>query len=100
MTKADELIRRAKSWDVFATGQRARTFEQARTWLRTLGRRTAREWFAYCDGKMPDRPPRPSDIPKDVYRSYEKKGWQEITTASALCKISAALSGLGNFMDY
>jgi superfamily II DNA or RNA helicase len=55
-----------------------RPFEQARTWARTLGLRTAREWFAYCDGKMPDKPPRPSDIPKDVYRSYEKKGWQGI----------------------
>jgi hypothetical protein len=53
-------------------------FEQARTWARTLGLRTAREWFAYCDGKMPDKPPRPSDIPKDVYGAYAKKGWQGI----------------------
>jgi hypothetical protein len=57
---------------------RWRPFEQARTWARTLGLRTAREWFAYCDGKMPDKPPRPSDIPKDIYGAYEKKGWQGI----------------------
>ena len=57
---------------------RWRPFEQARTWARTLGLRTAREWFEYCDGKMPDKPLRPSDIPKDVYGAYEKKGWQGI----------------------
>lgn len=55
-----------------------RTFLEAREWARELGLRTAREWFAYCDGKMPDKPPRPSDIPKDVYGAYEKKGWQGI----------------------
>jgi superfamily II DNA or RNA helicase len=54
------------------------SFEEARAFARTLGLRTAREWFAYCDGKMPDKPSRPSDIPKDVYGAYEKKGWQGI----------------------
>lgn len=51
-------------------------FEAARAWARTLGLRTAREWFVYCEGKMPDKPPRPSDIPKDVYTVYDKKGWK------------------------
>ena len=55
---------------------RWRPFEEARAWARTLGLRTAREWFVYCEGKMPDKPPRPSDIPKDLYTVYEKKGWQ------------------------
>ena len=55
-----------------------RPFEPARAWARTLGLRTAREWFRFCDNKIPEKGLRPHDIPKDVYRVYEGKGWKGI----------------------
>ena len=57
---------------------RWRPFEPARAWARTLGLRTAREWFRFCDNKIPEKGLRPHDIPKDVYRVYEGKGWKGI----------------------
>ena len=55
---------------------RWRAFGSARVWARTLGLRSAREWFSFCDNKMPEKGTRPPDIPKDVYRTYEGKGWK------------------------
>lgn len=55
---------------------RWRPFEPARAWARTLGLRSAREWFRFCDNKIPEKGLRPYDIPKDVYRVYEGNGWK------------------------
>ena len=57
---------------------RWRQFEPARAWARTLGLRSAREWFRFCDNKIPEKGLRPYDIPKDVYRVYDGKGWKGI----------------------
>ncbi|MBZ5677207.1 MAG: DEAD/DEAH box helicase family protein [Acidobacteriia bacterium] len=55
-----------------------RLFRLARRFVRTLGLNSHREWLAYCKGEMPDRPPRPEDIPSlpsSTYRSAGWKGW-------------------------
>jgi hypothetical protein len=50
-------------------------FIKARAFVHTLGLKTQKKWFAYCKGKMPDRKPKPSNIPKDPYNAYKDKGW-------------------------
>jgi superfamily II DNA or RNA helicase len=52
-----------------------RPFEEARDFARSLKLLSGREWSLYCDGKLPDRKPKPADIPSAPWSTYSGKGW-------------------------
>jgi hypothetical protein len=51
---------------------KARDFEEARKFARTLGLRSGSEWQAWSAGRRPDLPPRPHDIPAKPFVRYEE----------------------------
>ncbi|MFT6746337.1 MAG: hypothetical protein ACJAZ2_000676, partial [Glaciecola sp.] len=53
-----------------------RSFKDARVFVRSLGLVTSQEWVAYCQGEMTNLPEKPMDIPANVVKQYEKKGWK------------------------
>ncbi len=52
-------------------------FEEARAFVRNLGLRRQRDWYAYAKGKMPQVGARPLDIPWNPQRTYKDKGWND-----------------------
>lgn len=50
-------------------------YEKAREFAHQLNLRTSPEWKDYCDGKRPDLPPRPLEVPYSPFKSYRGKGW-------------------------
>jgi superfamily II DNA or RNA helicase len=55
-----------------------RPFEEARTFVRTLGLKTQADWAAYCRGERPDRPQKPEDVPANPVHVYRNKGWTSL----------------------
>jgi len=53
-----------------------RSFKEARLFVRSLGLITSQEWVAYCQGELENLPEKPIDIPANVVKQYEKKGWK------------------------
>lgn len=47
-----------------------KSFEEARSFVHSLGLKGQIEWREYCKGNMPHLPPRPQDIPTDPARIY------------------------------
>ncbi|MGO9112954.1 MAG: integrase repeat-containing protein [Thermoguttaceae bacterium] len=59
-----------------ATHQREyRPFDEAREFVRCLGLKNQKEWAKYISGQMPDRDPRPPDIPTSPHLTYRNEGW-------------------------
>jgi hypothetical protein len=54
-----------------------RPFEEARAFVRNLGLRRQRDWYAYAKSKMPQVGTRPPDIPWNPQRTYKDKGWND-----------------------
>lgn len=52
-----------------------RLFEEARAWVQKLNLSGQREWYKYCVGRLPDKPPRPPDIPTTPSVAYKNNGW-------------------------
>lgn len=52
-----------------------RPFEEAREFVRSLGLRNAREWFAYRRGDLPEKGVMPADIPTAPNLVYSGEGW-------------------------
>lgn len=50
-------------------------FSEAKKFVRTLGLTSSVEWVSYCKGELTHLPPKPSNIPANVVRKYEGKGW-------------------------
>jgi hypothetical protein len=50
-------------------------FEEAKKFIQGLGLKSNREWRDYCNGKMPQKPKKPADIPYKLERYYLEKGW-------------------------
>ena len=50
----------------------ARTFKDARVFVRGLGLKNRKEWRAYC--RSANKPP---DIILNAERKYENKGWKD-----------------------
>ena len=62
---------------MIATGRRKyRPIKKARDFVRALELKSDAEWKRYCKGELPDKPPRPDDIPACPDRTYRGKGWQ------------------------
>lgn len=53
-----------------------RKFSDAKKFVRELGLTSSVEWVAYCKGQFEHLPPKPIDIPANVVRKYENKGWK------------------------
>ena len=53
-----------------------RPFKDARVFVRSLGLVTSMEWLDFCKGTIPNLPPKPYDIPTNVVKQYENKGWK------------------------
>jgi hypothetical protein len=56
---------------------RFQDFESARAFVHSLQLESSTQWQAYLDGKRPEKPDRPKDIPRsprNVYRA-QWKGW-------------------------
>lgn len=53
-----------------------RKFSEARAFARKLGLTSSVEWVAYCKGEFSHLPEKPLDIPANVVRKYENKGWK------------------------
>ena len=47
-----------------------RPFEEAREFVRSLELPGQREWVQYCQGKIPEKSPRPNDIPTNPNGIY------------------------------
>ncbi len=56
--------------------RRYRPFAAARDFVRSLGLRSSTEWQPYCQGKLPDLPPLPADIPSNPQVVYANDGWE------------------------
>lgn len=54
---------------------RMRSFEDARSFARSLGLSGQRAWREYVNGKNPDLPPRPADVPSMPNVTYKGDGW-------------------------
>jgi len=52
-----------------------RPFEEAREFAGSLNLRSRQEWREFCARKLPDRPPRPCDIPATPEQTYRDHGW-------------------------
>ncbi len=50
-------------------------FDEARTFVHKLQLKNSTEWYAYCNHKFPEKPPKPSTISKRPEITYRKKGW-------------------------
>lgn len=55
-----------------------RPFDEARDFARSLGLSGQAEWFAFCQGKLPEKGTLPSDIPSYPSETYAAKGWAGI----------------------
>lgn len=53
-----------------------RKFSEAKKFVRQLGLTSSVEWVAYCKGEFDHLSSKPSDIPANVVRKYEGKGWK------------------------
>jgi hypothetical protein len=53
-----------------------RPFEEARTFVHSLGLRGINDWRLYCSDKLPDKGSKPADIHADPYKVYKDKGWK------------------------
>ncbi|MDB2613620.1 DEAD/DEAH box helicase family protein [Chlamydiales bacterium] len=52
-----------------------RSYMEARDYTHKLGLKSYKDWRAYCDGKYPDKPLKPEDIPAKPDGTYKGKGW-------------------------
>lgn len=51
--------------------KRWRDFEEAREYVRGLGLKSQKEWWAYCQSGE-----KPTDLPAKPHRTYKEKGWR------------------------
>lgn len=52
-----------------------RSFDEARSFARSLGLKNWKEWRNFCKGNMPERGFLPRDIPANPQQTYSQKGW-------------------------
>lgn len=50
-------------------------FKEARKLARSLGLKSAREWFQYLKGEIKDKSVKPEGIPTNPHQVYKNKGW-------------------------
>lgn len=53
-----------------------RPFNEALSFVHTLGLKTQGEWKEYCQGKLPEKGFKPDDIPANPNITYKKNGWE------------------------
>ncbi|MEO8614649.1 MAG: hypothetical protein ABI600_05865, partial [Luteolibacter sp.] len=55
-----------------------RSFEEARTFARSLGLKSGTEWTKFCKGNLPEIGKLPDDIPTIPRKTYANKGWKSM----------------------
>ena len=55
-----------------------RSFEDGRTFVRSLGLKSFAEWQQYCGGELVGFEPKPADIPAHPDRRYRNDGWVSV----------------------
>ncbi|NQX01737.1 DEAD/DEAH box helicase family protein [bacterium] len=55
-----------------------RTFEEARSFVQSLGLKSRDEWKAYCKGQLRHLGTLPADIPSNPNLPYKDKGWSSM----------------------
>jgi hypothetical protein len=55
--------------------RRFRPFSEARALARSLRLNGKTDWAKYCKGLLPDKPPKPDDIPSNPPGTYKDEGW-------------------------
>ncbi|MEI7911196.1 MAG: hypothetical protein WCK77_16295 [Verrucomicrobiota bacterium] len=58
--------------------RRYRSFEDAKAFVRGLDLKSQAEWGKFCEGKLPEKGPLPSDIPAAPQWTYADNGWTGI----------------------
>ena len=53
-----------------------RRFREARAFARSLKLKSGKQWFAFCEGKIPRLGRLPADIPVHPYQTYADRGWK------------------------
>ena len=61
---------------VASINRKYRPFRNARKFARSLELQSEKEWRLYCKGELKGYTAKPSDIPTNVHRSYQDRGWQ------------------------
>ena len=55
-----------------------RPFEEARAFVHSLELKSQIEWNKFCNGKLPEKGMRPSDIPANPNLTYRESGWKGV----------------------
>ncbi len=69
-----------RSWSDFLGTRRHlgwRSFKKAQAFAHSLHLKSCNEWRRWCKGEIPQKPPRPNDIPAAPHQVYEGKGWTD-----------------------
>ncbi|CDZ79871.1 hypothetical protein BN1013_00371 [Candidatus Rubidus massiliensis] len=70
--------------DWFGTGviapslRKYRPFEEAKSFIHTLGLKNQKEWGLYCRCQLPGFDSKPEDIPANPHLTYKSKGWKSL----------------------
>lgn len=51
------------------------SFLEARKFAHSLNLKSPRDWYKYVEGRFPQLPPLPENIPKNPKIVYKKQGW-------------------------
>lgn len=71
-----------RGWgDFLGTGRQRRrggfrSFAEARKFVHDLRLDGMKEWRSWCNGRLPDRPKKPQDIPTTPHEVYKNAGWK------------------------
>ena len=55
-----------------------RAFEDARSFVHSLGLKTGAEWNEFCEGNLPEKGTLPPDIPMTPRHTYSEDGWMSM----------------------
>lgn len=61
------------SGNISSQDRKYRSFSKARKFARSLHLKQQKDWYRYCSGSLPDKRPKPLDIPTTPDRIYGKK---------------------------
>lgn len=56
-----------------------RSFEQARSYVRSLRLSKEEEWEDFIEGRLPEKGKLPPDVPRNPEEVYQDKGWTNLT---------------------
>jgi superfamily II DNA or RNA helicase len=82
---------------ISAKGRQYRNYEEAKKFVHSLGLKNWVEWRKYCRGEIPEKPPKPKDIPLHAQRIYLYSGWKSTGEWLGTGNISASKMSYRSF---